>query len=92
VNPKRVHVPTYIALQPDNWRARASRAMLGRPGKTTFDEWSTMAFDRHCYPADREVPLLFRGKERGPVERSVVLTARLRPPRSEVAVRVRSDK
>ncbi|MBL8961130.1 MAG: penicillin acylase family protein, partial [Gemmatimonadetes bacterium] len=58
-NPKRADFPKYIGLHADNWRARASRALLSRPGKFTFDEWSAMAFDRYFYAADRDLPLLF---------------------------------
>ncbi|MBL8983652.1 MAG: penicillin acylase family protein, partial [Gemmatimonadetes bacterium] len=58
-NPRRADFPKYIGLHPDNWRARASRALLSRPGKFTLDEWSAMAFDRYFYAADRDLPLLF---------------------------------
>jgi acyl-homoserine lactone acylase PvdQ len=58
-NPKRKDYPKYIALHPDNWRARASRRLLTQPGKFTFDQWAAMAFDTYFYAAERELPLLF---------------------------------
>lgn len=57
-NPKRSDFPKYIALHPDNWRARASRRLLAQPGGFTFDQWAAMAFDTYFYAAEREVPLL----------------------------------
>ncbi|MGE0554482.1 MAG: penicillin acylase family protein [Gemmatimonadales bacterium] len=57
-NPKRPDFPKYIALHPDNWRSRASRAILSAPGKLSFDDWARLAFDTRFYAADREVPLL----------------------------------
>jgi acyl-homoserine lactone acylase PvdQ len=57
-NPKRADYPKYIGLHPDNWRARASRRILSRPAKFTFEQWAAMAFDTYFYAADREVPLL----------------------------------
>jgi len=58
-NPRRADAPKYIGLHNDNWRARASRRLLSRPGKFTFDEWASMAFDTRFYAADRELPQLF---------------------------------
>jgi len=58
VNPKRADYPTYIGLHPDNWRSRASRAILSGPAKLSFEDWARLAFDTHFYAADREVPLL----------------------------------
>ena len=57
-NPKRKDFPRYIGLHPDNWRSRASRRLLSRPGKFTFDQWAAMAFDTYFYAAERELPLL----------------------------------
>ena len=58
-NPKRADYPKYIGLHPDNWRARASRRLLSRPGKFSFDEWTAMAFDTYFYAADRDLAPLF---------------------------------
>lgn len=57
-NPKPTDYPRYIAMHPDNWRARASRRLLTQPGRFTFDQWAAMAFDTYFYAAEREVPLL----------------------------------
>jgi len=57
-NPDRKDYPRYIALHPDNWRARASRQLLAGPGKFTFERWASMAFDTRFYAADRELPLI----------------------------------
>ena len=57
-NPKREQSPKYIGLHPENWRSKASRRLLSRPGKFTFDEWASMAFDTYFFAAEREIPLL----------------------------------
>ncbi len=57
-NPLRERFPKYIALHPDNWRSRASRRLLSQPGKFTFDQWTSMAFDTYFFAAEREVPNL----------------------------------
>lgn len=57
-NPARKDFPPYIALHPDNWRARASRRLLSAPGTFSFERWAAMAFDTYFHAADREVPLL----------------------------------
>ncbi|MEO8451005.1 MAG: penicillin acylase family protein, partial [Gemmatimonadota bacterium] len=58
VNPRRDQFPSYIALHPENWRSKASRRLLSRPGKFTFDQWAAMAFDTYFFAAERELPLL----------------------------------
>jgi acyl-homoserine-lactone acylase len=57
-NPRREDFPRYIALHPDNWRARASRRLLAGPDPIDFDRWTAMAFDTYFLAADREVPVL----------------------------------
>ncbi len=57
-NPDRKDYPPYIALHPDNSRARASRQLLAGPEKFSFERWAEMAFDTRFYTADREVPLI----------------------------------
>ncbi len=73
VNPKRADYPKYIGLHPDNWRARASRRLLSRPGKFSFEEWTAMAFDTYFYAADRDLAPLFFEHE---------LLAAVDPPRA----------
>jgi acyl-homoserine lactone acylase PvdQ len=58
-NPKRSAFPAYIALEGDNWRAKASRRILTSKEKFTFEEWARLAFDTYFFAADLELPALF---------------------------------
>lgn len=57
-NPRRKDYPKYIGLQRDNWRALRSRQLLSQPGRFSFEQWSSMAFDNRFAAADREIPLI----------------------------------
>ena len=57
-NPKRADFPKYIGLHAENWRSIASRDILARDGKLTFEQWAALAFDTYFHAADRELPLL----------------------------------
>jgi acyl-homoserine lactone acylase PvdQ len=58
-NPNPAGFPKYVAPEPDNWRARASRRLLARQAKFTFEEWARLAFDTYFLAADSVLPLLF---------------------------------
>lgn len=57
-NPDPTAFPAYMVGEEDNWRSRASREILSRKGKFTFDEWSELAFDTYFFAADRYIPEL----------------------------------
>lgn len=52
--------PGYMAPEPDNGRARASRRLLAGDSAWTFAEWARAAFDTHVTEADDEIEALAR--------------------------------
>lgn len=50
-NPDPAGYPGYMAVESDNARARASRALLGRASPWTFDDWQAAAFDVQVHEA-----------------------------------------
>jgi acyl-homoserine lactone acylase PvdQ len=63
-NPEPAAFPSYMAREPDNARARASRRILERKKDWTFEEWQRAAFDTHVLAADSAIPAIIDEWER----------------------------
>ncbi len=58
-NPDRADYPSYMAMEPDNARSRASRRLLTMHKKFTFEQWQKLAFDTYFLIAEQVLPGLF---------------------------------
>lgn len=56
--------PPYMAPEPDNARARVSRAILAADSSWTFEEWARAAFDTRVIEADDHIPAIIDEWER----------------------------
>ena len=55
-NPDPTAYPAYMVSDTENLRSKASREILSRPGKITFNQLAELAFDNYFYAADKSIP------------------------------------
>jgi len=55
---KPAQYPAYVALEPDNLRAKNSRRLLSGAAKISFEQWSVMGLDTSVYAATEDLKRL----------------------------------
>jgi penicillin amidase len=84
-NPDSAGYPRYMVREPDNWRGKNSRRILGATATFTWDDWVKAGFDTYVMPADSFLPMLLGRPTADSTYRAAMDTLRYWDRRSDTA-------